>query len=74
MDEQLNPQNPEYGYSILKYVYSTTYRLEQAINDPLGIDPDDIEWCLSNLEHRIEELREWQHMKDRESRGLNAIA
>lgn len=74
MESQLNAHNSEYGFSMLKYMYSATYRFELALNDPEGIDPKEIEWCLSNLEHHIEELREWQHMKYRESRGLSAIA
>lgn len=72
MADQLDSRKHEYGFSMLKYVYSSAYRLEFALNDPNGIDPNEVEWCISNLEHHVQGLREWQLMKSKHERERNA--
>jgi hypothetical protein len=67
-----NPRNGNHAFELLKYMYSCTYRLELVLSDPDGVNPDDVETCISVLEDKVQELREWQRMKTRESRGLSA--
>lgn len=74
MEDQLNKHRLEYGYSIAKYLYGIGWRLEQALNDPLGIDPDIIDGLLGQLDKQALEYREWQLIKQRQTRENNATA
>ncbi|HEY1646054.1 MAG TPA: hypothetical protein VGF75_06885 [Candidatus Saccharimonadales bacterium] len=72
MQDRDNPKNSQYAFELLRYMYASVYRLETVLTDPIDINPDDVETCISVLEDKVQELREWQRMKIRESRGLSA--
>lgn len=72
IDEQTNPQNYNYGFNKVKFIYACAYSLEILLNDTNGIDPDKANTLIANMEHRISELREWHTIKTEEWNRRNA--
>lgn len=61
-----------YGFNIVKRVYANAFRFEQALNDRNGIDPDEVDVCIQELERAVKELREWQTLKQIDWNKTNA--